>query len=52
MPRYLQEKSKGQKLNRIARFKLGNEWKASRYWMEEEKSLVDYAIQKERQQCA
>ena len=39
MPRYLQEKSKGQKLKTIGRFRLGNEWKASRYWMEDEKML-------------
>ena len=37
VPRYLQERNKGQKLKTIARFRLGNDWKAVRYWMEEEK---------------
>ena len=37
MLRYFQEKNKEQKLRIIARFRLGNEWKASRYWTREEK---------------
>ena len=37
MPKYLHEISQEQKLKTIARFRLGNEWKASRYWIEEEK---------------
>ena len=36
MTRYLQEKNKGFKTKTITRFRLGNEWKASRYWVEEE----------------
>ena len=31
MPRYLQEKNKGQKLKTIGRLRPGSEWKASRY---------------------
>jgi len=36
VPKYLQEKSKGERIKTIARYRLGNEWRTSRYWMREE----------------
>jgi len=37
LPKYLEEKGKMRKIKTIARFRLCNEWRASKYWMEEQK---------------
>ena len=51
MPRYSQEKNKGQKLKIIGRFGLKmNEKQADIEW-KKKKSVVDYARQKEKQEC-
>lgn len=46
LPRYLQEKSKASKIKLLARFRLENEWKASRYWIEEKKKYAGHVKKK------